>query len=73
MAFHRGEAAKAEYLVREALKYQCDRDEAYGNLGGYLASQRRFTEACAAFREVLKIDSENDHANEWIEDLEQVV
>ena len=73
MAFHRGEAAKAEYLVREALKYQCDRDEAYGNLGGYLASQRRFAEACAAFREVLKIDSENDHANEWIEDLEQVV
>ncbi len=72
MAFHRGEPAKAEHLVREALKYQCDRDEAYGNLGGYLASQRRFAEACDAFREVLKIDPENDHAREWIEDLEQV-
>ena len=73
MAFHRSEPAKAEYLVREALKYQCDRDEAYSNLGGYLASQRRFPEAIEAFREVLKIDSKNEHALEWIEDLEQVV
>lgn len=72
MAFHRGEAAKAEYLVREALKYQCDRDEAYSNLGGYLASQRRFSEAREAFEEVLKIDPGSDHAKEWIEDLEQL-
>ena len=72
MAFNRGEAGKAEFLVRESLKYQCDRDEAYANLGGYLASQRRFAEAKAAFEEVLKIDRENDHAREWIEDLEQL-
>lgn len=72
MAFHRGEAAKAEYLVREALKSQCDRDEAYGNLGGYLASQRRFAEAITAYEEVLKIDPGNEHAREWIEDLEQL-
>jgi tetratricopeptide (TPR) repeat protein len=73
MAFHRSEPAKAEYLVREALKFQCDRDEAYANLGGYLASQRRFPEALAAFQEVLKIDPDNEHAKEWIEDLEQVI
>ncbi len=73
MAFHQGEAGKAEYLVREGLKYQCDRDEAYSSLGGYLASQRRFAEAKAAFEEVLKIDSENEHAYEWIEDLDQLL
>ncbi len=73
MAFHRGEPAKAEYLVREALKYQCDKDEAYASLGGYLASQRRFSEAITAFQEVLKIDPDNAHAEEWIEDLEQVL
>lgn len=72
MAFHRGEAGKAEYLVREALKYQCDRDEAYSNLGGYLASQRRFSEACEAFQEVLKVDPANEHAREWLEDLKQL-
>ena len=73
MAFHRNEPAKAEYLVREALKYQCERDEAYSNLGGYLASQRRFAAAHEAFSEVLKTDAENEHALEWIADLEQVV
>jgi tetratricopeptide (TPR) repeat protein len=73
MAFHQGEPAKAEYLVREGLKYQCERDEAYSSLGGYLASQRRFPEAKSAFEEVLKIDPENEHATEWIEDLEQLL
>jgi len=72
MAFHRGEAGKAEFLVREALKYQCERDEAYANLGGYLASQRRFAEAKAAFEEVVKIDPGSEHSLEWIEDLEQL-
>ena len=73
MAFHQGEPAKAEYLVREGLKYQCDRDEAYSSLGGYLASQRRFPEAKASFEEVLKIDPDNEHAAEWIEDLNQLL
>ena len=72
MAFHRGEAGKAEFLVREALKYQCERDEALSNLGGYLASQRRFREAKAAYEEVLKIDPKDEHALEWVEDLEQL-
>ncbi|MBT4799312.1 tetratricopeptide repeat protein [bacterium] len=69
MAFHQGEPAKAEYLVREGLKYQCAQDEAYSSLGFYLASQRRFPEAKTAFQEVLKIDPENEYAIEWIEDL----
>ena len=69
MAFHQGEPAKAEYLVREGLKYQCAQDEAYSSLGFYLASQRRFPEAKKAFQEVLKIDPENEYAIEWIEDL----
>lgn len=73
MAFHCGEAAKAEYLVREALKYQGERDEAYASLGAYLASQRRFPEAVEAFTEVLRIDPGNAHAREWIEDLQQLV
>jgi len=72
-AFQRGEAAKAEYLVREALKYQCEKDEAYTNLGTYLASQRRFEEAGECFQKVLKLDSENEFAREWLEDLEQVI
>ncbi len=69
MAFHQGEPAKAEYLVREGLKYQCVQDEAYSSLGFYLASQRRFSEAKTAFDKVLEIDPENEYATEWIEDL----
>lgn len=73
MAFHRGEVARAEYLVREALKKECERDEALGNLGGYLASQRRFAEACDAFKQVLEIDPENENAREWLLDLDHLV
>ena len=69
MAFHQGEPAKAEYLVREGLKYQCEKAEAYSSLGFYLASQRRFPEAKTAFQEVLKIDPGNEYAIEWIEDF----
>jgi len=72
-AFQRGEAAKAEYLVREALKYQCEQDEAYTNLGTYLAGQRRFEEAAGAFRKVLELDLGNEFASEWLADLEQVI
>ena len=71
-AFQRGEGAKAEYLVREALKYQCEQDEAYTNLGTYLASQRRFMEAGEAFQKVLKLDPKNEFAREWLDDLEHV-
>ncbi|MGD1979118.1 MAG: tetratricopeptide repeat protein [Akkermansiaceae bacterium] len=73
MAFRQGEPAKAEYLVREALKADCERDEAYGNLGYYLACQRRFSEARTAFEEVLRIDPENENAREWLMDLEHLV
>ena len=73
MAYHRGESPKAEHLVREALKYQCDREDANSHLGLYLASQRRFQEAHDAFQEVLKLNQENEHAREWIEDLEHLL
>lgn len=73
MAFRQGESAKAEYLVREALKLPCEKDEALSNLGGYLASQRRFEEARATFQEVLAIDARNEHAHEWLEDLGQLL
>ncbi len=73
MAFHRGEPARAEYLVREALKKECERDEALGNLATYLASQRRFPEARDAFQEVLEIDPENEIAREWLLDLDHLV
>jgi tetratricopeptide (TPR) repeat protein len=73
MAFRCGEVGRAEFLVREALKKECERDEALNNLGGYLASQRRFSEAKAAFEEVLTIDRENENAREWLIDLEQLL
>lgn len=73
MAFHRGEVGRAEFLVREALKYQCDKAEAFGTLGGYLASQRRFEEARRMFGEVLSLDPGNGHAREWLLDLEPLV
>jgi tetratricopeptide (TPR) repeat protein len=72
-AYQRGEAAKAEYLIREALKYQCEQDEAYTNLGTYLASQRRFEEAAECFKKVLQMDAKSEFAREWLEDLEQVI
>ena len=73
MAFRRGEVGRADFLVREALKKDCERDEALSNLGGYLASQRRFVEAKTAFQEVLTIDHENENAREWLIDLEQLI
>ena len=72
-AFQRGEAAKAEYLVREALKYQCEQAEAFTNLGTYLASQRRFEEARESFKKALKLDRDNEFAHEWLADLDQVI
>ena len=73
MAFHRGEGGRAEFLAREALKFQCDQAEAYGTLGAYLASQRRFDEAKAMFAKVLESDEGNEHAREWLLDLEHLV
>lgn len=73
MAFHCGESARAEYLVREALKKECERDEALGNLGAYLASQRRFPEARDTFQQVLEIDPENENAREWLLDLDHLL
>lgn len=72
MAFHRGEVGRAEFLARESLKFQGDKAEAYGTLGAYLASQRRFAEARLMFEEVLKIDQNNEHAQEWLLDLVQI-
>lgn len=68
-----GDLSKAEFLIREALKFQCEQDEAYQNLGSYLAGQRRFAEARDCFLKVLKLDSGNELAAEWIEDLDQVI
>lgn len=73
MAFRQGESAKAEYLVREALKCDCDRDEGLRNLGGYLAAQRRFVEARKALTESLKIDPGHEDSILWIEDLDQLI
>lgn len=72
-AFQQGEPAKAEFLIREALKFQCDLAEAYGNLGLYLASQRRNSEAREAFTKALTEDPDNENAREWIADLDQIL
>lgn len=71
-AFQRGEAAKAEYLVREGLKFQCDQEEAYANLGTYLASQRRFEDARDCFMKVCQLEPDHEFAREWLADLDQV-
>lgn len=73
MAFHRGEVGRAEFLARESLKFQGDKAEAYGTLGAYLASQRRFAEARTMFAEVLALDPDNEHAREWLLDLEPLL
>ncbi len=72
-AFQTGEAGKAEYLIREALKFPCEQSEVQAALGTYLAAQRRFQEATDAFKKALSLDAENTFAAEWIEDLEQLV
>lgn len=72
VVFHRGEAAKAEHLVREALKGEVDREQAWCQLGAYLASMRRFAEAIEVFERVLAEDPDHEHASEWLDDLQAV-
>jgi len=73
-AFQQGEVARAEYLIREAIAVGGEvLDEAYGNLAGYLVAQQRYQEAKLCYEKVLSLDSQNDHAREWISDLDRVL
>ena len=73
-AFQQGEVARAEYLIREAIAIGGEvLDEAYGNLAGYLVAQKRYQEAKVCYEKVVSLDTDNDHAREWIEDLNKVL
>lgn len=73
-AFQQGEIARAEYLIREAIAVGGEvLDEAYGNLAGYLVAQQRYQEARSCYEKVVDLDPENDHAREWIADLNRVL
>ena len=73
-AFQQGEVARAEYLIREAIAIGGEvLDEAYGNLAGYLVAQQRYQEAQACYEKVVSLNSDNDFAQEWIEDLNRVL
>jgi len=66
--------ARAEYLIREAIAVGGEvLDEAYGNLAGYLVAQKRYQEAKVCYEKVVSLDADNDHAREWIEDLNKVL
>lgn len=73
MAFRQGEPGRAEFLVREALKKECECKEALANLGASLASQRRYAEAKVTFEEVIALDPKNENAREWLLDLDALV
>lgn len=72
MASQQGETAKAEYLLREAVKieseFQCD---AWFNLAGNLISQQRYDEARKCYETVLTMEPDHGLAQEWLEDLDQ--
>ncbi|MGJ8696692.1 MAG: tetratricopeptide repeat protein [Verrucomicrobiaceae bacterium] len=70
MAFQRGEAAKAEFLIREAIALGGEGViEARFALGGYLVAQERYEEATRCYETVVKLDPENELAREWLADL----
>ncbi|MDA7882172.1 tetratricopeptide repeat protein, partial [Akkermansiaceae bacterium] len=73
-AFQQGEVARAEYLIREAIAVGGEvLDEAYGNLAGYLVAQQRYQEAKTCYEKVVSLDPGNEHAREWIVDLNRVL
>ncbi len=73
VASARGELAKAEYLVREAAKLPETAEEGYFQLGNILVSQQRYEEAYETFSKVLELAPGNELAEEWQEDLAQVL
>ena len=73
-AFKAGDIEKAEKYARKAIL--CEKgcmDEAYFNLGGYLLSQRRYSEAKQCYLKALEIDSEYKLAKERLEDVERII
>jgi len=73
VAAARGELAKAEYLVREAAKLPETEEEGYFQLGGLLVSQQRYEEAREVYAKVLELAPDNELAEEWLDDLDQVL
>lgn len=70
VAFRRGDIGRAEALARQAT--ECSDgciDEAWFNLGGYLLSAKRYSEAADCYRRALDIDPNYDIARERLSDV----
>jgi tetratricopeptide (TPR) repeat protein len=74
VAFDQGDIARAQALTRQAT--QCSEgslDEAWFNLGGYLLSDRQYTEAADCYRRALAIDPDYQIAKDRLADVELIV
>lgn len=74
VAFRRGDIIRAEALARQATGCSdgCI-DEAWFNLGGYLLSAKRYSDAADCYRRALDIDPEYDLARERLNDVELIL
>lgn len=74
VAFRRGDIGRAESLARQASGCTdgCI-DEAWFNLGGYLLSAKRYSEAADCYRRALDIDPDYDIARERLGDVELIL
>jgi tetratricopeptide (TPR) repeat protein len=73
-AFRSGNIKSAEKLARQAIL--CEEgciDEAYFNLGGYLLSQRKYSEAQKCYKKSLELDPDYDLAKKRLEDVEKII
>lgn len=73
-AFRRGDIERAESLARQATGCTDGSiDEAWFNLGGYLLSAKRYSEAADCYRRALEIDPDYDIAHERLRDVELIL
>jgi tetratricopeptide (TPR) repeat protein len=74
MAFRRGDVDRAEALARRAAACSAGSiEEAWFNLGGYLLSARRYTEAAECYRRAIAIDQEYYLARTRLIDVELIL
>ena len=73
-AFRDGRIGRAEELARKAI--ECPRgciDEAYFNLGGYLLSQKRYSEARECYQKAIELDPDYDEAYQRLADVNRTL
>lgn len=74
VAFRRGDIGRAESLARQATGCTdgCI-DEAWYNLGGYLLSAKRYSEAADCYRRALDMDPDYEIARKRLVDVELIL